>query len=93
MTGSIAGVAQSFRLCGCGRPRTTGMGMVVLCERLKKLYKDGGIRRFYRGCRSDLQGPMSGSGRPPHTLYWACAMLMVGLCPYPLWIVTILEAT
>ena len=64
VTGSIAGVAQVFSFMWL----RTAMNYQyrhggTLPDTLKKLYKDGGIRRFYRGLPFAIfQGPMSRFG-------------------------------
>ena len=65
----------------------------TLPDTLKKLYKDGGIRRFYRGLPFAIfQGPMSRFGSAAsNTLVLGLRDADVwGLHAYPLWIVTIL---
>ena len=94
ITGSIAGVAQVFSFMWL----RTAMNYQyrhggTLPETLKKLYKDGGIRRFYRGLPFAIfQGPMSRFGSAAsNTLVLGLRDADVwGLHAYPLWIVTIL---
>ena len=94
VTGSIAGVAQVFSFMWL----RTAMNYQyrhggTLPETLKKLYKDGGIRRFYRGLPFAIfQGPMSRFGSAAsNTLVLGLRDADVwGLHAYPLWIVTIL---
>ena len=94
VTGSIAGVAQVFSFMWL----RTAMNYQyrhggTLPDTLKKLYKDGGIRRFYRGLPFAIfQGPMSRFGSAAsNTLVLGLRDADVwGLHAYPLWIVTIL---
>ena len=65
VTGSIAGVAQvfSFMWLRTAMNYQYRHGGTLPRRRPKKLYKDGGIRRFYRGLPFAIfQGPMSRFG-------------------------------
>lgn len=93
-TGSIAGVVQVFSFMWL----RTAMNYQYrhggsLPETLKKLYKDGGIPRFYRGLPFAIfQGPMSrfGSAAANTLVLGLRDANAYGLQSYPIYVVTLL---